>query len=124
MVGLDQDKECPDELAKLLMNHNFTFIHATIDQLRELFPAQSIDYLMSCDVFMFIEDVNRYFDDVGWLVKSRIRQIGWYMKNNPRMRNSLEPDQILEAYPKRGWHTRLIDLDWHKNGYMIQADRQ
>jgi len=124
VFGLDQDKNCALELTKLLSNHKFTFIHADICKLHDLFAKQSIDYLVSRDVFMFIEDTDRYFDDISLLVKSGIRQMGWYMKNNPRMRNSLEPDQILGEYRKRGWHANLKDLEWYKSGYMIQADRQ
>ncbi|MGI5853416.1 MAG: class I SAM-dependent methyltransferase [Bacillota bacterium] len=84
----------------------------------------SIDYLIHRDVFMFIDDPEKYFDDVTKIVRRGIRHVGWFMSGNARMKNTLEPQQILSELEKRGWRAQLHILDWYKCGYYISADKQ
>lgn len=70
---------------------------------------------------MFIEDTERYFKDITGIVNKGIRQMGWYQKDNSRMKNKLVPEQIADEYIKRGWKVELEYLDWYKSGYFINA---
>ncbi len=73
---------------------------------------------------MFIEDTKKYFDDITYIVSKGIRQIGWYVSNNMRMKNNLKPNQIVEELEKRNWDVKLEALDWYKSGYFIKADKK
>lgn len=122
VYGLDKDGECANDLADLMENRKFQFIQADVSYLNNLFAESSLDFLVSRDVFMFISDTDRYFDDVTKLVNGGIRQMGWFMKDSQRMKNHLRPEQIADEYRKRGWNVNLELLDWYKSGYFIRAD--
>jgi SAM-dependent methyltransferase len=125
VYGMDIEGECRDHLIDLLNRFNhFFFINADLHDLDQLFDDTSIDYIISRDVFMFIEDTNKYFDDVTRLVKKGIRHMGWYVHDNPRMKNNLTPSEIAEEYKKRGWNVELESLDWYKSGYFIHAYKE
>lgn len=122
VYGLDNDDECFNELADIITDQKkFQFVHTDIGNIRSSFSSKSIDYLVSRDVFMFIEDTDCYFNNVSEIINKGIRQIGWYMKDNSRMKNKLTPQQIAEEYSKRGWKVELEYLDWYKCGYFINA---
>ncbi|MDN3956356.1 class I SAM-dependent methyltransferase [Sporolactobacillus laevolacticus] len=124
IYGLDQDEACNDQLTDMTVLSKFQFLHSDIAQLSKVFAEQTLDFLVSRDVFMFIEDTDRYFDDVTNLVTSGIRQMGWFISQNERMKNQLTPEQIVEEYRNRGWNVCLEPLEWYKSGYFIRADRQ
>lgn len=124
IYGLDIDAECINELADIDNKQNkFQFINSDISSISNKFTSNSVDFLISRDVFMFIEDTDKYFNDITNIVKNGVRQMGWYMKNNNRMKNSLEPQQIADEYTKRGWTVELEYLDWYKCGYFINANK-
>jgi cyclopropane fatty-acyl-phospholipid synthase-like methyltransferase len=124
VYGLDQDEECTNELADLTKNGKFQFFQADVSLLNDLFTECGLDYLVSRDVFMFVSDTDRYFDDVTKLVNCGICQMGWFMKDSQRMKNHLRPEHIADEYRKRGWTVHLESLDWYKSGYFIRADRE
>jgi len=72
-------------------------------------------------LFMFVEDTDRYFNDIPNIISKGIRQIGWCIKDNSRMKNKLVPQQIADEYTKRGWTVELEYLDWYKSVYFINA---
>lgn len=122
IYGLDNNPDCINELADIIDEKNkFQFIHSDINNISSSFKPNSIDFLVSRDVFMFVEDTDRYFDDVTRIVSKGIRQMGWYVKDNNRMKNKLIPQQIADEYAKRGWKVELECLDWYKCGYFINA---
>lgn len=122
VYGLDMDKGCSKELADIIdKQRKFKFINCDIHNIGSVFKPNSIDFLVSRDVFMFIQDTNQYFDDVTKIVNKVIMQMGWYVENNNRMKNKLLPEQIAEEYIKRGWIVKLEFLDWYKSGYFIYA---
>ncbi|MCD2346328.1 methyltransferase domain-containing protein [Clostridium guangxiense] len=123
IYGLDCDEDCINELTDIKSQKKFEFIQSNISNISSIFSSNSIDFLVSRDVFMFVEDTDRYFDDITRIVTKGIRQMGWYIKDNSRMRNKLEPKQITDEYIKRGWKVELKYLDWYKCGYFIRADR-
>lgn len=123
IYGLDCDLDCMGELADINKKKKFEFIQGDISNFGSKFIANSIEFLVSRDVFMFVEDTDRYFDDITRIVTKGIRQMGWYMKDNSRMKNKLEPEQIADEYIKRGWKVEVEYLDWYKCGYFIKADR-
>ncbi|MET1247727.1 class I SAM-dependent methyltransferase [Sporolactobacillus sp. STCC-11] len=123
VYGLDRGEECANELADLTKNGKFQFIQADVSHLNNLFAERSLDFLVSRDVFMFISNTDRYFNDVTKLVNCGIRQMGWFMKDSRRMKNHLRPEQIAHEYRQRGWTVHLESLDWYKSGYFIRADR-
>ncbi|QAA33474.1 class I SAM-dependent methyltransferase [Clostridium manihotivorum] len=124
IYGLDIDEQCTDELKDIINHSNrFKFVKADISSLNEIFSTSSIDFLVSRDVFMFIEDTDKYFEDVTRIVRKEIRHMGWYQSFNDRMKNNLNPDQIVEEYSKRGWSTEIEYLDWYKSGYFIRASK-
>lgn len=92
-----------------------------IANLGEAFAERHVDYLISRDVFMFIENTEKFFDDAARLVKKGIKQMGWFVGSSERMKNKLQPDQIAEELRKRGWKVRIEYLDWYKCGYFIDA---
>lgn len=125
VYGLDNDPECNAELSDIIDNEGkFKLIQSDISRIGSIFIPQSIDFLVSRDVFMFVEDTDRYFDDVTEIISKGIRHMGWYMKDNSRMKNKLEPQQIAEEYRKRGWTAELESLDWYKCGYFINAYKE
>lgn len=124
IYGLDSDMNCIDELTDIINEQKrFEFINSDIKNIRSKFSSNSIDFLVSRDVFMFIEDTDRYFNDITEIVNKGLRQMGWYLEDNNRMKNKLEPQQIADEYTKRGWTVELEYLDWYKCGYFINAYR-
>lgn len=124
IYSIDNDISCKEDIEKLnIMNDKITFINMDIKNLGEQFKAGQIDYIVSRDVFMFIEDTKKYFDDITNIVSKGIRQMGWYVANNKRMKNNLLPEQIADELKKRNWKVDLEALDWYKSGYFIKADR-
>lgn len=124
IYGLDVDDDCENELADIIWSENkFKFIKGDIKEINNIFKANSADFLVSRDVFMFIEDTEKYFEDVTSIVSRGIRQLGWYVKDNERMKNKLEPRQIAEQYEKKGWKVELEYLNWYKYGYAIYANK-
>lgn len=124
VYALDIDINCINELQNLINNENkFKYFHSDIRDISNIFRADSVDFLISRDVFMFAPDPNKYFDDVTRIVSKGIRQMGWYIKDNFRMKNKLTPKQICEEYTKRGWKVELEYLDWYKSGYFINANK-
>ncbi|MFD3157246.1 class I SAM-dependent methyltransferase [Haloimpatiens sp. FM7330] len=122
VYGLDVDRECRKDLSDIIrQNKNFKFINYDIRDINSIFSVNSIDFMVSRDVFMFIEDTDQYFDNISQIVKKGIRQMGWYIKDNNRMKNKLTPQQIAAEYTKRGWNVDLKYLDWYKSGYFIKA---
>lgn len=122
LYGLDTDPACEKATAGLCHNR-FKFVLADLRNLNQFFAPGSVDYLVSRDVFMFVEDTEQFFTDITSIVTTEIRQMGWFRRNNPRMRNRLEPRQIAHAYEERGWKTRIEYLDWYKSGYYICASK-
>lgn len=122
IYGIDLDEDCAEEL-KDIRSEKFNFINLDLCNLSEQFLENSIDFLVSRDVFMFIEDTNKYLDDVTKIVKKEIRQMGWYIESNSRIKNKLSPNEIKEEYEKRGWNVELEYLNWYKGGYFIKANK-
>ncbi|WP_373899402.1 class I SAM-dependent methyltransferase [Haloimpatiens sp. FM7315] len=100
-----------------------TFLHMDICDLGKCFENKKVDYIVSRDVFMFVDDTERYFQDVNKVVSKGVRQMGWYIGENKRMRNKLTPEEIKEKLINRDWKVYLEDLDWYKSGYFIRADK-
>lgn len=124
IYGLDSDEACANELADIIKDQKrFQFVYSDISSISSIFSFNSIDFLVSRDVFMFIEDTDRYFNDITGIISKGVRQIGWYMKDNSRMKNQLAPQQIADDYTKRGWTVELEYLDWYKCGYFINANK-
>jgi SAM-dependent methyltransferase len=122
IYGIDNDEDCINELEDIIKEQmKFEFINSDISSISSRFSRGNIDFLVSRDVFMFIEDTERYFKDITGIVNKGIRQMGWYQKDNSRMRNKLVPEQIADEYIKRGWKVELEYLDWYKSGYFINA---
>lgn len=90
----------------------------TSDCFNKLAEAGAFDYLVSRDVFMFIEDTEQYFNDVTHLIHKGIYQMGWYITNHTRMKNTLKPDETAK---ENGWQVEIEYLDWYKSGYFIKA---
>lgn len=122
IYGVDVDSESMEQTRDIL-SHKFTFKKYDGCNLNNIFLPNSVDYLVSRDVFMFISDYNRYFCDVNLIVKKGIRQMGWYKKSDSRIKNQLEPQQIAQKYQDMGWHVHLEELDWYKSSYSISADK-
>ena len=120
VYGVDVDDESKNETSDIT-SLKFQFIHSDIKELPQIFKPDSVDFLVSRDVFMFIEDTDKYFDDTFKIVKHGIKQMGWFVKGNTRMKNNLLPEDIAAEYEKRGWKTELTYLDWYKCGYFINA---
>lgn len=124
VYGVDVDTECITDLADIINGQNqFEFINTDINNIGSRFCSSSVDFLVSRDVFMFVEDTERYFDDISRIVSKGVKQMGWYMKDNDRMKNKLETRQIADEYEKRGWTVDIEYLDWYKCGYFINAYR-
>lgn len=124
IYAIDNDISCKDDIEKLNNGEDkISFINMDICDLNKYFVDLKVDYLVSRDVFMFIEDTQKYFDDITKIVSKGIRQMGWYVSNSNRMKNKLLPEQIVNELTKRNWQVRLDCLDWYKSGYFIQANR-
>lgn len=125
VYGLDSGTNCIDQLKDIIKNEDkFEYFNSDIKNIDSIFKPSSVDFLVSRDVFMFIEDTDKYFNDVTRIVNTGIRQMGWYVKDNSRMKNKLEPEQICEEYRKRGWDAEIEYLNWYKSGYFINANKR
>lgn len=122
VIALDSDPDCKDNIADLA-DSRVEFVQADAASLGEMFPANSIDYLISRDVFMFIKDTDKFFTDIAKVIRGGIRQMGWYQASNPRMNNLLTPDEIKATLVSLGWKVELELLDWYKSGYHLRADK-
>lgn len=124
IYGLDMDSSCQNDLKDITgPDSKFEFVCSDIDGVDKIFKNKSIDFLVSRDVFMYIEDTAKYFDNVNNIVCKGIKQMGWYMKNHKNKRNDLLPEQIAMEYETRGWKVELQYLNWYKSGYFINAYR-
>lgn len=122
VYGMDVDIDCENEISDLIKHRStFKFINSDIKSLDILFAPSSIDFLVSRDVFMFIEDTDTYFNTLSKLVTKGIKQMGWYIEGNKRMKNKLTPAMIAKEYEKYGFTAELEYLDWYKSGYFINA---
>lgn len=117
VIGVDIEAISYPQLA----GYNFEFVSDDLANLSQLFEKNELNYLVSRDVFMYIENTEKYFDDVTQLVSEGIFQMGWYISNHPRTKNNLTPDEIVNEYKKRGFETEIEYLDWYKSGYFIKA---
>lgn len=125
IYGLDLDFQCNDELSDIIqLNPKFQFFCADAREIEDIFYGSTVDFLVSRDVFMFIENTKKYFDDVTSLTKKGIKHMGWYMEKNQKMKNKLLPEQIADEYRHRGWTVDLEYLDWYKSGYFINAYKE
>ncbi len=124
IYAIDNDISCKEVIEALDNNKNkINFVDMDIKDLGEQFKNKQIDYIISRDVFMFIEDTQKYFDDITNIVCKGIRQMGWHVSNSERMKNNLLPEQIVAELEKRNWKVTLEILDWYKCGYFIKADK-
>lgn len=122
IYAVDNDISCREEIEGVDCGKGkISFIHMDVCNLDKQFNQSEIDFLVSRDVFMFIDNTEKYFNDVTAIVKKGIRQMGWYAANNERMKNHLHPDQIVEELAKRNWKVNIEYLDWYKCGYFIEA---
>lgn len=124
IYAIDCDEDCREDIEKICDNPNkIIFSKMDIFDLDKYFKDKSIDYIVSRDVFMFIEDTDKYFDDITRIVNKGIRQMGWYISSNERMKNNLLPDEIADELLKRNWSVKIEYLDWYKSGYFIEANK-
>lgn len=123
--AIDPDEGCRESIGSLDdPGGKIRFAPADAGAIERLFPPGSLDYLVHRDVFMFIEDPGKYFDDVTRVVRRGIRHMGWYVAGNPRMKNAVKPDAIVAELQKRGWSAEIEYLDWYKCGYFVRADKK
>jgi len=115
VYGMDMDDS---EIERI---NQVTFIKDDLVNLAKHFNQNSIDYIIHRDVFMFVSDTLRYFDDVSNIVSKGIYHMAWYLKDNIRMKNFLEPKEIKAELEKRGFKVTLEYLDWYRCGYFIKA---
>lgn len=124
IYATDVDKTCEDAIKKIVYKDKAAkFIACDLKDLPNHFEEDSIDYLVSRDVFMFVEDPDQFFDDMTSIVKKGMRQMAWFVKNNDRMKNQIIPEDIESKLRAKGWQVELTPLAWYKSGYFIKADK-
>lgn len=124
IYAIDNDSEYSDEIKSLDNGSGkISFINMDIRDLDKQFKDADIDYLVSRDVFMFIEDTEKFLDDATRIVSKGIRHMGWYVSGSERMKNNLHPEQIAQELERRGWKVKLEPLNWYKYGYFIEANK-
>lgn len=122
--AIDCDPDCEKTVGQIAdPKGKIRFQAIDAREIGERFGPGSVDYLVHRDVFMFVADASRYFDDVTRIVKRGIRHMGWFMTGNARMQNQMHPDEIVGELRRRGWNAEIEYLDWYKCGYYIRADR-
>lgn len=99
------------------------FINDDASEVSKYFKKDSVDYLVHRDVFMFIENTDKYFNDVTKIVSKGLVHMAWFMSNNERMKNQMLPEQIKQELEKRGWVVSLEYLEWYRCGYVIIANK-
>ncbi len=124
VYAIDVDPSSKNEIKKLIdMGKGVVFNLLDIKDISSSFGRKSIDYIVSRDVFIFVEDPKKYFDDITRIARKGIRQMAWFSKDNKRMKNSLNPFDIVEELKKRKWKVELEILEWYKSGYFVKADK-
>ena len=122
---IDNDKNCLNSIKSIDPEGKKTdFLNIDVSDLSQYFSCNSVDYIISRDVFMFIEDTNKFFNDISIIVKKGVRMMGWFMTSNDRIKNKLTPEEINFELKNRGWISSLEYLDWYKCGYFISAKKQ
>lgn len=122
VIALDSDPGCRENLANI-QDSRLEFVLADAADLGKLFAPGSIDYAVSRDVFMFIENPEVMFADLRRVTRSGIRQMGWYKPATGCMKNTLTPEDVRAALCRDGWLVDLDYLDWYKSGYFIRAEK-
>lgn len=123
VYSIDKDLACNEEIKAIEDKHNkVKFYNMDISNLSNQFQSKSIDYIISRDVFMFIDNTTKFFDDINKIVVKGIKIMGWYMPSNKRINNALHPEDICKGLNIRGWKTTLECLNWYKHGYYISAE--
>ena len=97
VYAIDVDYESKKEISKLIdKGRNVEFKLLDLKNISRSFKEQSIDYIVNRDVFMFVEEPEKYFNDITRIARKGLRQMGWFMNNNIRMKNKLYPSDIFE----------------------------
>ncbi|MFX3619179.1 MAG: class I SAM-dependent methyltransferase [Sporolactobacillus sp.] len=79
IYGIDLDPECRQETQDISVNSRcFSFIQSDIAQLGQLFSEKSVDYLVSRDAMMFVEDPYQLIKDTGKIIRKGVLLMGWY----------------------------------------------
>lgn len=124
IYAADPDGNCAEPIGAIAAGYPaVSFENLDAGRLGERFSPGSLDFVVHRDVFMFIPDPDRYFDDITRIVRRGIRHMGWYVTGNERMHNRLRPEEIVNELRRRGWKADMQGLDWYKCGYFIRADR-
>ncbi|WP_138205782.1 methyltransferase domain-containing protein [Haloimpatiens lingqiaonensis] len=121
IYAIDNDMGCKKYIDELNGGDKITFLHMDISGLGEYFKEGQVDYIVSRDVFMFIRDTEKYFNDINKIVSKGIKQMGWYISDNKRMKNKLFPEQIVKELTAKNWQVDLECLEWYKSGYFIRG---
>ncbi|MBS4535341.1 class I SAM-dependent methyltransferase [Clostridium sp. D2Q-14] len=120
IYAIDIDENSKEEINKLVTKHkNIEFKLCDLKNILEAFKEKSVDYVVNRDVFMFVEDTQKYFDDITKIVRKGIRQMGWFISDNKRMKNKLMPSDIAAELKKRGWKVELRILEMKQSARRV-----
>ncbi len=120
VLGIDIDKKSSDLIGTNLdIFENLDINSLNINSLEKKYITK-YNYIIHRDVFMFISNTENYFKQIKNVGKGVIH-VGWFVKNNKRMKNLLTPDQILQKYLEAGFKASIEYLEWYASGYVIKA---
>lgn len=125
IFAIDIDKNVQNSIQNIDKNkQKIEFLKISADELKNYFKSNEVDFLVSRDVFMFIEKPNEFLNQVTNILRKGIRQMGWFIKENKRMKNIMNPDSIRKTLLEKNWLVEQYNLDWYKSGYFIKADKK
>lgn len=123
VIALDSDPGCREALTPLAVHGRLEFILADVADLGVALAGTQVDYAVSRDLFMFVEDVPEFLAQLSRLTRSGLRQMAWYAPQVPRMKNKVHPHQLPGILANLGWQATVTGLNWYKYGYFLKADK-
>lgn len=118
---IDNDESYHKKIKALSTTDRIQYFNLNITNLTEYSRSKSIDFMICRDVCMFVDDTDKFFDDISRIVINGMRIMGWYIPDHKNMHNTLHPEEICKEFNERGWKTKLEYLNWYKSGYFISV---
>ena len=119
IYAIDNDNEARDFLNS---SDKIYFIHGDVKEIDDLLTSIHIDYIVSRDMVMYVEDVQSFIHKISHIASKGIVIVGWYNPTLSRVKNKVHPEEIGELLVKQGFEIEYRELDWYKYGYVIFAD--
>lgn len=119
IYAIDSDYVSKDSLN---LSDKIHFIHGNVEGIDKLLDGISIDYMVSRDVVMYIENLPLCIQKASHIVQKGMVIVGWYNPTLSRVKNDVHPEEIKTMLTGQGFEVEYKELNWYKWGYKINAN--